>query len=258
MKGLGKFADYFKDHTDKYIVIGGAACDDLFEEQGIAFRATKDIDLILVVEALNDSFIEQFWEFIYLGKYERNEITEKRQYYRFINPETEDFPVQVELFCRTPDVIQEKEGMRFTPIPTNEDISSLSAILMDDEYYKFTIEQSEMNGILHRANDVALICLKAKAFLDLTKRKADGERVDSKHIRKHRNDVFRLSAVLPGNRSVLLPKNIRADIITFIGHMEKNLPDTAPMLKVMGIGSIKAEDLIGQLKFTFNLQESAK
>jgi len=253
MKGLYKFADYFKDHTDQYIVIGGAACDDLFEKLGIVFRATKDIDLILVVEALNNSFIEQFWEFIRLGQYERNEIAEERQYYRFINPDMEDFPMQVELFSRTPDVIPYKDGMRFTPIPAEEDISSLSAILMNDDYYTFTIEQSEKNGILRRSSDVALICLKVKAFLDLSKRKADGDQVDSKHIRKHRNDIFRLAAILPGDRSIHLPESIRVDIISFIAIMEENLPDTTPMLKAMGIGAIKAEDLIGQLKLTFNL-----
>jgi len=256
MKGLDKFADHFKNHTDQYIVIGGAACEDLFGQQGIEFRATKDIDLILVVEALNHSFIEQFWEFIRLGQYERNEIAEKRQYYRFINPETEDFPVQVELFSRTPDVIPHKEGMRFTPIPTDEDISSLSAILMDDDYYTFTIEHSETNGILQRASDVALICLKVKAFIDLSKRKADGEHVDSKHIRKHRNDIFRLAAILTGDRSIHLPVNIRDDIISFIELMEENLPDTAPMLKAMGIGAIVAEELIGQLKQSFKIDEA--
>jgi len=258
MKGLDKFADHFKDHTDKYIVIGGAACDDLFEEQGIEFRATNDIDLILVVEALDDSFIEHFWNFIREGIYERKEAEEEKQYYRFINPEKEDFPVQVELFSRKPDVIQEREDMKFTPIPTDEDISSLSAILMDDEYYEFTLAHTEKNGILNRADDLALICLKAKAFLDLSKRKADGERVDSKHIKKHKNDVFRLAAILLGDRNIKLSEHIRSDIITFIARMEENLPDTAPMLKTMGIGALKAEDLIGQLKLTFNLQESEK
>lgn len=133
MTGLDTFAEHFKEYNDGYLVIGGAACDDHFKEQGLEFRATKDIDLILVVEALDDSFISHFWKFIIRGKYEKNEIAEERPYYRFINPETEDFPVQVELFSRTPDVITPKEGMRYTPIPANEDISSLSAILMDDD-----------------------------------------------------------------------------------------------------------------------------
>ena len=39
-------------------------------------------------------------------------------------------------------------------------------------------------------------CQKAKAWLDLTERKNAGENVDSKNIRKHKNDVFRLTALL--------------------------------------------------------------
>ncbi|MCC5942260.1 MAG: hypothetical protein JJU37_12030 [Balneolaceae bacterium] len=111
MTGLDTFATHFKDYNDQYIVIGGAACDDLFKAQGLTFRATKDIDLILVVEALDNSFIELFWEFIHLGKYERNEIAEERQYCRFINPETINYPVQIELFSRSPGVIPEKDGI---------------------------------------------------------------------------------------------------------------------------------------------------
>lgn len=216
MIGLETFAEHFKDHNDGYIVIGGAACDDHFEGQGLEFRATKDIDLILVVEALGDSFIEHFWDFVILGKYERHERAEEKQYYRFINPETEGYPVQVELFSRIPNVITPKDDMRYTPIPSGKDISSLSAILMNDDYYSFTLNHSVKNGPLHRASDFSLICLKAKAFLDLSERKANGQRVDSKHIKKHKNDVFRLAATLPGDQQIMLPQSIQKDMVLFI------------------------------------------
>lgn len=247
MVGLDTFTQHFKEFNDQYIVIGGAACDDLFREREITFRATKDIDLVVVVEALNDFFIEHFWKFIREGRYERNEVAEKLQFYRFINPGSGNFPVQVELFSRKPDFISQKKGMRFTPIPANEDISSLSAILMDDDYYRFTIEHSEKSGVLHRADDLALICLKAKAWLDLSKRKDRGENVDSKQIRKHKNDVFRLIAILPANRQIDLPANIRDDVALFIEYMVKNPPDTKAMFKEMGIRAIGASELLGQL-----------
>ena len=41
-----------------------------------------------------------------------------------------------------------------------------------------------------------LIPLKAKAWIDLNERKVSGGQVDSKDIRKHKNDVLRLSALL--------------------------------------------------------------
>lgn len=41
-----------------------------------------------------------------------------------------------------------------------------------------------------------LILFKIKAWLDLTARRAAGEQIDSKNIRKHKNDVFRLTELL--------------------------------------------------------------
>lgn len=38
-----------------------------------------------------------------------------------------------------------------------------------------------------------LIPFKMKAYLDLSMRKKNGEHVDSKNIKKHKNDVFRLA-----------------------------------------------------------------
>lgn len=255
MIGLKKFTEFFKDFTDSYIVIGGAACEDYFEREGITFRATKDIDMILVVEAVDDEFIAHFWEFIKEGNYERNEQSKERQYYRFINPEKEDFPVQLELFSRTPDIITPDGDARFTIIPTDEDLSSLSAILMDDNYYRFTLEHCTTEDALNRANELALVCLKAKAFLDLSQRKEEGQRIDSKTIKKHRSDVFRLAATLTGEDQIKLPENIRKDTGTFIAIMEEDPPQTKDFLKAMGITMVSTEQLIDQLKHSFKLDK---
>ena len=50
MVGIEVFTQHFKDFHESYIVIGGVACEDHFDEEGLDFRATKDIDLVLVVE----------------------------------------------------------------------------------------------------------------------------------------------------------------------------------------------------------------
>ena len=42
------------------------ACDIIIGEAGLTPRATKDIDMILVMEAFNDDFVKQFWKF-FLG-----------------------------------------------------------------------------------------------------------------------------------------------------------------------------------------------
>jgi predicted nucleotidyltransferase len=64
VRGLDKFKEYFEQHSDNYIIIGGTACDIIIDEAGFTPRATKDIDIILVVEALNPEFVKQFWKFI--------------------------------------------------------------------------------------------------------------------------------------------------------------------------------------------------
>ena len=38
-----------------------------------------------------------------------------------------------------------------------------------------------------------LLLFKAKAFLDLSARKANGEHVDSRDIKKHKNDILRIA-----------------------------------------------------------------
>ncbi len=45
--GIEKFREYFVAHKDQYAIIGGAACDLLFNAAGLDFRATKDTDILL-------------------------------------------------------------------------------------------------------------------------------------------------------------------------------------------------------------------
>lgn len=66
--GLERFREAFKGYSDKYIIIGGTACDILISDEGFIPRATKDIDIILVIEELTREFVERFWEFIMAGK----------------------------------------------------------------------------------------------------------------------------------------------------------------------------------------------
>ena len=61
------------------------------------------------------------------------------EYYRFMKPANMEFPYQIELFSRNIGLLDFPEDIRITPIPTDDDLSSLSAILMDEDYYNFTI-----------------------------------------------------------------------------------------------------------------------
>ena len=120
VRGLNIFSEYFKDYTDNYVIIGGTACDIIIEEAGLIPRATKDIDIILVVEALSVVFVKQFWKFIQDGNYEKKEkSTDDRKHFRFMKPEKTDFPYQIELFSRKPDLIDLEEPAYLTPIPVD-------------------------------------------------------------------------------------------------------------------------------------------
>ena len=67
--GMDSFREKFKEYSDCYTVIGGAACDILMTEADLGFRATKDIDIILILEDRHKDFAKVFWEYIKEGKY---------------------------------------------------------------------------------------------------------------------------------------------------------------------------------------------
>ncbi|NOX87541.1 MAG: hypothetical protein GXO77_00820 [Calditrichaeota bacterium] len=118
VKGLELFKTFFKDFADNYILIGGAACDVLFTQAGLPFRATKDLDIVLVFEALDADFVKQFWEFVKSGGYQVQQKSEsQKRYYRFLRPKQEEYPAQLELFARNPDLFDLAEGSHLTPIP---------------------------------------------------------------------------------------------------------------------------------------------
>jgi hypothetical protein len=102
IKGLDIFKEYFSDFNEQYVIIGGAACDIVFNDADLSFRATKDIDMVLIVEALTPEFGRRFWDFVGAGGYEnRAKSNGVPQFYRFDKPKTPGFPFMIELFARS-------------------------------------------------------------------------------------------------------------------------------------------------------------
>jgi hypothetical protein len=149
VKGLEVFREHFRNYADRYLLIGGAACDLAMSAAALPFRATKDLDIVLCVEALDGAFVQAFWEFVRAGGYENQEkSTGEKQFYRFQKPTRPDFPFMLELFSRQPDVLQVAEGSHLTPLPVEEETSSLSAILLDNDYYNFICAgRQEIDGV---------------------------------------------------------------------------------------------------------------
>lgn len=187
VRGLDFFRNYFKAHSDKYILIGGTACDLAMGRMDLDFRATKDLDIVLIIEALTSEFVNLLWSFIDEGGYQhRQKSTGKTEFYRFYEPAKEEFPYMLELFSRKPDAIRYSSKSHLSPIPFDEEASSLSAILMDDQYYEFVRNGKMISDDLPVISEIYLIPLKAKAFLELTDRKITGAAIDSKDIKKHK------------------------------------------------------------------------
>lgn len=253
--GLDVFIKHFELYTDHYVLIGGSACDWQMEQKGLPFRATKDIDIILIVEALTDKFVNHFWQFIKDGEYAIAQVGEKKQYFRFIKPQATGFPKMIELFSRRPDLIKEVEGMYLTDIPTGEEASSLSAILLDEDYYKFVLSNTHLLNGFHLANEFALICLKARAFINNAKRKAEGQIVKSEDITKHKNDVIRLTTTLTPNVVIRVPDIVKQDLTEYINLIKTENPEIKQLLKEQGAANTTLEQIIEQLEITFSLKQ---
>jgi hypothetical protein len=140
VRGIDSFREWFRGFESNYVVIGGTACDLLMGENGAAFRATRDIDMVLIVEALSAEFGYRVWEYIRMAGYgQRLKSSGKPEYYRFRTPKTSEYPEMIELFSRRIEGIALPPDAVLTPIPIDEEISSLSAILLNDDYYNFLL-----------------------------------------------------------------------------------------------------------------------
>lgn len=186
--------------------------------------------MILVVEKMTPEFGQRFWEFIDEGKYEnlqrkREDKEPVTELFRFLEPKN-GFPVQIELLSKYPDVLGVPTGFHLTPIPVGEEIPSLSAILLDEEYYRHTIDSSIIEEGICIANPLSLLCLKVKAFLNLTEEKKINPNVRSADIKKHRDDVFKLLAMrIDPFTPVELSATMKDEVSVFINTMEESLPN---------------------------------
>ena len=240
--GLGSFAEWFKDYEKNYVIIGGTACDLLMTDAGDSFRATKDIDIVIVSEELDSAFGAHLWDYINSAGYEHRSSSKDRPiFYRFSNPKKSDYPVMIELFSRrAPGFILPDDAI-LTPLTIDDYISSLSAILLDDEYYNFLKSGVVLVDGVPVLDAPYMIPFKAKAWLDLTKKKASGGQADSRDIKKHKNDICRLMGLLTPEINIKLPEKIRSDLQLYLDsvgeeRIEIDRMKTTYMLSTSGTG----------------------
>ena len=252
VKGITNFKKRFRGYENQYVIIGGTACDLIMESEELPFRATKDIDIVLIVESITPEFGRQFWEYVKEAGYEHlNKSTGKAQFYRFTSPKSKEYPYMIEIFSRNPDFIVLQDDAMITPIPIDEEISSLSAILLNEAYYELLKNGQMILDGIPVLTPTCLIPFKAKAWLDLKERKASGEQVDSKNIKKHKNDVFRIAQLIRPETRQELSAEIAEDMGKFLSEMEIEDID----LKSIGVRGVDKKRILTILYQCYGLSK---
>ena len=250
INGFMKFKEKFKGFENQYVIIGGTACDLIMENEELPFRATKDIDIVLIVESITAEFGRAFWEYVKEAGYEHlNKSTGNAQFYRFSIPRSKEYPYMIEIFSRNPNFIILEDDAILTPLPIDDEISSLSAILLNEAYYELLKTGQMIVDNIPILSPTCLIPFKAKAWLDLKERKLNGEQVDSKNIKKHKNDVFRLAQLITVNTRQLLGAEVAEDMRKFLSQMDDEKVD----LKSLGIKGTDKQKMIDLLYHCYGI-----
>ena len=126
VRGLDTFATFFAGDEGRYVLIGGVATQLVLAEAGLPVRATRDLDIVLCVEALDAAFGEKLWAFIRAGGYEvRQKGAGGRRFYRFAKPADPTYPQMLEFFAREPGNVSLAAGAHLTPVPFQQQVESL-------------------------------------------------------------------------------------------------------------------------------------
>lgn len=225
--GLDKFREAFADFTDNFVIIGGTACDEVLSGTIMRPRPTLDIDIIVIVENMTIAFANTFWKFISDGGYrpgvrKNTDGTPKYVLYSFDNG-AEGFPIKIELLSHHNEVFT--KAAHTEPLPIEGDVSSLSAIILDEPYYELTVRNTFISKGLRYASPVALAALKARAYLNLLAEREAGHHVNSKDILKHRNDVLKLTATMTPGETTEVRQEVIDTIKEFAGNLLISLPN---------------------------------
>ena len=250
VRGVEKFKEYFRDYTGQYTFIGGTACDIILGNLGEEFRATKDLDMVLILEELSEEFANTFINFVEDGGYEHiDKGTGENQFFRFTKPQDKAFPYMIELFSKRPDYMSTLMT-RLGPLHISDDVVSLSAILLDDEYYELLKSGIVEVGEVSVLDLVHIILFKVKAWLDLSERKEKGEHIDSKNIKKHKNDILRLGASLEKGSTFSVAGRVREDVEIFINKIEKEPIDP----RSLDIRNVTFDEILDSIKICYGIE----
>ncbi len=245
--GLVLFSDTFREYRNDYVIIGGIATAYATQTAGLEPRLTRDIDLIIYSNP-NTKFANKLSSFVTSGRYQgaENRNDQKTNKYRFTKPVDRSYPPQIEIFSINPFTINLPDEQHIVPVPTDDDYTSLSAILIDPDYAELARQNRIFFGDAPLLNIVGLICFKIAAYNDLMRRKQEGESIDRKVINKHRNDIFVLSVILNGKR-IEIPARVRMHVQAFVDRPELRSFDGAQLNQILSNRGIGGQSISGIL-----------
>lgn len=106
------------------------------------------------------------------------------------------------------------------PIHIDDEVSSLSAILLNDDFYDFMLKGRTVIRGLSVLKTSHIIPFKMMAWVNLMKEKAEGKHVNSKDLKKHKNDVFRLFQILPEGERVEVTGDVADSVDSFLENIK--------------------------------------
>jgi hypothetical protein len=107
---------------------------------------------------------------------------------------------------------------------------------MDDDYYRLVLDNREIVGDVPCVKPAGLILLKARAWTDLSQRRAAGEPIDERDVLKHRNDVFRLAVLLRRADQMVVAPQVRSHLDMLLDSLPADSPDWKRVEQASGLG----------------------
>jgi hypothetical protein len=121
---------------------------------------------------------------------------------------------------------------------------------LDDGYYQCIQDGKEILDGVSILKVEYIIPFKMKAWSDLNERKESGEKVDSKNIKKHKNDVLKISQLLSPAQRVEVSDSIKDDMRRFIAGIGDEIID----MKSLGLAELTLEQITDSINAIYRLK----
>lgn len=217
-----EFKNVFSDYSEFFTIIGGTACTVLLIRENLNARATKDYDIVIHEKGRSESFFKVLTEFLNNGKYKMHVTKDTHNLYRFSTKEN-DYPPIIELLYKREDFIETWTGP-IRRISFTEGFS-LSAIMLDQEYHQFVVDNTEIVNEMPVLNKEGLLVLKARAWYNLFLEKSTNDAITSHEISKHLKDISRILLLFEKIETIKMNQSIMSDMQLFLILLKDNITE---------------------------------